>query len=329
MRPDGSEAAVVEVAKPDDDLLHTLELISLAAAGLAAGGLVLALLLGFVVARRTTQPLAALADGARAVSRGELDVQVNVRGKDEVGELGRAFNRMTADLTGAREQLVRAERVAAWREIAQRIAHEIKNPLTPIQMAVETLQRAQAKGSDQFDALFPESAETILAEVARLKSIVAEFSSFARLPAPNLQACDLSELVDGALKLYAAAGVPLEREAAVGLPTVRADRDQVTQVLLNLLENARDAIGEKPGGLIRVRLRALEGSVELEVEDNGPGLSPEARDKIFTPYFTTKARGTGLGLAIVHRIVSDHAGDIRVAAATTGGARFTVSLPRA
>lgn len=327
-RSDGTRAAAVEIVVPDERLANTLELISVATAGLAGGGLVLALVLGALVARRTSQPLAELADGARAVSRGELDVKVRARGRDEVGELGRAFNRMTADLAAARESLVRAERVAAWREIAQRIAHEIKNPLTPIQMAVETLQRAHDKGAESFDALFRESAQTILDEVARLKAIVAEFSSFARLPAPRLQPCDLGEIVESALALYAGGATPLERALAEDLPPVRADRDQVTQVLLNLLENARDAIGEKAGGAIRVGTRAVDGRVELVVADNGPGLTDEARAKLFTPYFTTKARGTGLGLAIVHRIVTDHGGEIRVDGAPGHGATFTVSLPR-
>jgi nitrogen fixation/metabolism regulation signal transduction histidine kinase len=303
-----------------------LALISLSAGALAAGGLALALLLGAAVARRTSQPLVELADGARAVSRGELEVQVRARGQDEVGELGRAFNKMTADLKGAREQLVRAERVAAWREIAQRIAHEIKNPLTPIQMAIETLERARKRGADGFDALFAESARTVLDEVARLKTIVAEFSSFARLPAPELAPCDLGEVVEAALALYAAGQVPLERELAAGLPKVRADRDQMMQVLVNLLENARDAIAAREDGRIHVRTRAVDGRVELEVADNGPGLSPEARDKLFTPYFTTKTGGTGLGLAIVHRIVTDHGGEIRIAG--EGGATFTIVLPR-
>jgi signal transduction histidine kinase len=328
-RPDGSRAAAVEILVSDQGLSDVLALISVAAAGLAVGGLALALLLGAVVARRTSRPLVELAGGAAAVARGELDVKVRAEGRDEVGELGRAFNRMTAELAAARESLVRAERVAAWREIAQRIAHEIKNPLTPIQMAVETLQRAQKKGAEQFDDLFAESAKTILDEVARLKAIVAEFSSFARLPAPRLQPCDLGEIVESALALYAAGNVPLERALDAGLPPVRADKDQVTQVLLNLLENARDAIGDRPGGLIRVRTTAIDGRVELAVADNGPGLTDEARAKLFTPYFTTKARGTGLGLAIVHRIVTDHGGEIRVDGSPGAGAVFTVRLPRA
>jgi signal transduction histidine kinase len=327
-RADGTLAAKVEIAIPDDELEHTLELITFAAAGLGLGGLALALLLGAFVARRWSGPLGELADGARAVSRGQLDAKVAVRGSDEIGQLAAAFNTMTRDLATAREELVRAERVAAWREIAQRIAHEIKNPLTPIQMAIETLQRAQSKGVQQFDALFAESAQTILDEVARLKNIVAEFSAFARMPAPKLQRCDLGEIVEAALALYAGA-VPLDRQLSSELPPALADRDQVTQVLVNLLENAREAVGPQQSGKIRVTTRAVDGRVEIEIADNGPGLGEDARARIFTPYFTTKPKGTGLGLAIVHRIVTDHGGEIRVGGAPGEGAVFTVAFPRA
>jgi two-component system nitrogen regulation sensor histidine kinase NtrY len=360
-RADGTIAARVEITIPNDDLERTLALISFAAAGLGLGGLALALLLGAFVARRWSRPLGELADGARAVARGQLDTHVEVVARDEVGELATAFNAMIRDLRTAREELVRAERVAAWREIAQRIAHEIKNPLTPIQMAIETLQRAYRRAQatqatpttptaraagdnpsdgsggppsravvgEQFDALFGESAQAILDEVGRLKHIVAEFSSFARMPAPKLAPCDVGELVEAALALYSGA-VPLERALATGLPPALADRDQVTQVIMNLLENARDAIAAgSDGGRITVATRVSNGRVEIEVADSGPGLSDEARAKLFTPYFTTKAKGTGLGLAIVHRIVSDHGGEIRVGGAVGQGAVFTVALPRA
>jgi signal transduction histidine kinase len=330
-RGDSSVAAFVEFWESRAELEQRLESLTLGAALAAIIGLVLASLGGALVARRFSRPLGRLADGARAVSRGELDTQVPVRGRDEVGELGAAFNTMTRDLRAAREELVRAERVAAWREIAQRIAHEIKNPLTPIQMAIETLQRAQLKGPGVFDALFAESAETILDEVSRLKHIVAEFSSFARMPQPVLRPCAVGEVVEAALKLYAGA-VPVEQELDPALPPALADRDQLTQVLLNLVENAREAVTSQPaGGRIHVRTRSGAGGerVELEVADDGPGIPEEARARLFTPYFTTKARGTGLGLAIVHRIVSDHGGEIRVGGAPGTGAVFTVSLPRA
>ena len=324
---DGQPAARVEIAVSDDELAGIRSFIAWASAALAVGGVVLSLLFGAVVARRITDPLRELADGARAVASGRLDAAVAVRTRDEVGELAATFNGMTRDLATAREELVRAERVAAWREIAQRIAHEIKNPLTPIQMAIETLQRAHKKGAPQFEALFGESAQTILDEVARLKRIVAEFSSFARMPQPTLAPVDISEVVDGALALYKGGTTPLTLSLSRGLPPALADKEQLTQVVINLVENARDAVAG--GGDIRVSTRLADGRVELEVADGGPGLSDEARAKLFTPYFTTKARGTGLGLAIVHRIVSDHGGEIRVGSAPGAGAVFTVALPRA
>jgi nitrogen fixation/metabolism regulation signal transduction histidine kinase len=329
--PGGSAPVVarVEVAVPDDELARTLAFIGWAAVALVLGGLALALFLGNLVAKRISAPAIELAEAARSVSRGRLDIRVPVRTRDEIGELAGTFNDMTRDLLAARDELVRAERVAAWREIAQRIAHEIKNPLTPIQMAIETLQRAQKKGDPRlFDELFAESSRTILDEVARLKHIVAEFSSFARLPAPRLGPCDVGEVVEATLALYAGE-TPVERELAPSLPPARADRDQLVQVLLNLVENARDAVGGAAGGRIVVRTRAAGERVEVEVADTGSGLSDEARAKLFTPYFTTKAKGTGLGLAIVHRIVSDHGGEIRVANGSERGAVFTVALPRA
>ncbi len=325
--PDGEPAARVEIAVSNDNLDDALRVIGRGAAALAVGAFVLALLFGALVARRITEPLRELADGANAVAGGSLDASVPVRTRDEVGELAATFNAMTRDLASARDELVRAERVAAWREIAQRIAHEIKNPLTPIQMAIETLQRARARSATQFDALFGESAQTILDEVGRLKRIVHEFSSFARMPAPSLAPVDVSENVDAALALYKGGELALELTLPRDLPRALADKEQLTQVVINLVENARDAVGGK--GCIRVVTRSVDGAVELEVADDGPGLSDEARARLFTPYFTTKPRGTGLGLAIVHRIVTDHGGEIRVGGAPGQGAVFTVSLPRA
>ncbi len=325
--PDGEPAARVEIAVSNDRLEDDLARIGWASAALAVGGFVLALLFGAIVARRITGPLRELADGVDAVAGGSLDTSVPVRTRDEVGELAATFNGMTRDLKGAREELLRAERVAAWREIAQRIAHEIKNPLTPIQMAIETLQRAHQRSASQFDALFGESAQTILDEVGRLKRIVQEFSSFARMPAPTLAPVDVSEVVDSALALYKGGDTALELTLPRDLPHALADKEQLTQVVINLVENARDAVAGAGG--IRVATRAAEGRVELEVADDGPGLGDEARAKLFTPYFTTKPRGTGLGLAIVHRIVSDHGGEIRVGGAPGRGAVFIVALPLA
>ncbi len=163
--------------------------------------------------------------------------------------------------------------------------------------------------------------------MARLKHIVAEFSGFARMPEPKLAPVAVHELVEGALALYAGGEVSIARDLAPA--TVRGDRDQLQQVLLNLLENARDAVAQAGRGDIAVRTRRAGDRVEIEVADSGPGISEEARARLFTPYFTTKKQGTGLGLAIVHRIVTDHGGEIRVGANEGGGAVFVVALPAA
>jgi len=326
-RPDGTLAAQVALSLPGDELERTLELVTMATVGLGIGGLALALLFGAVLARRWSTPVAELADAAHRLARGDLGATVEPRGSDELGRLGRAWNGMLTDLRGAREQLVRAERIAAWRDIAQRIAHEIKNPLTPIQMAIETLTRAYQRRdtSDAFERLFSESAATILDEVQRLKGIVSEFSNFARMPAPSLGPLDVNEVVESALRLYATNDTPPRRELAPSLPTAHADRDQIAQVLINLLENARDAVAAS-GAAITVRTLTVDGRPAFEIADGGPGLSDETKARLFTPYFTTKPKGTGLGLAIVHRIVTDHGGEIRVTSTLGQGATFLVVL---
>jgi len=330
--PDGKDTASLELAVSSAQLQRVLHQITIAALLLAGAAMLVTMLLAFVVARRMTRDLDQLVAASQAAARGDLEHRVEVRARDEIGELGQAYNAMMEDLKTSKDRLVRAERIAAWQEIARRLAHEIKNPLTPIQMAMETLRKTYDKKHPSFDEAFEESTRTVLEETARLKRIVGEFSEFARLPKPQPAPCDLNELVASALSLYEGA-LPIERRLADGLPEIQCDRDQITQVLLNLLENARDALSEREGGSaggrILVATEAAPGDrVRLIVEDNGPGIPPTVREKLFTPYFTTKQGrgGTGLGLATVHRIVSDHNGHIEVAEAATGGARFTIEL---
>jgi nitrogen fixation/metabolism regulation signal transduction histidine kinase len=237
---------------------------------------------------------------------------------------------MTRELGDSKDRLIHAERVAAWQEIARGLAHELKNPLTPIQMSVETLRKTWTAQHPSFGEIFEESTHTVLEEVQRLKKIIGEFSQFARLPQPDRRECDLNEIVGGALALYRGA-IKVVPELDRALPAVTVDRDQLTQVVLNLLENARDAIASKGSdesvGRIVVKTRGKAGAVELEVEDNGPGFEPTLKEKMFTPYYTTKQTGTGLGLAIVRRIVVEHGGRIDAFSAPGRGARFVVELP--
>jgi two-component system nitrogen regulation sensor histidine kinase NtrY len=328
--PDGVPVAIVEVAVSDGGLQELLRDITLTSALLALGALGAVVLTGLFVARRTARDLDRLVEGSLAASRGDLDHRVPVRSKDEVGAVAAAFNFMMDDLKSSKEKLVIAERIAAWQEIARRLAHEIKNPLTPIQMAMDTLRKSWKKQHPSFEEILEESTRTVLEEADRLKKIVAEFSDFARMPKPELARVDLNEIVRYALSLYQGAD-KVESSLAADLPEIDGDKGQLQQVLLNLVENARDALGTRDDGRITVTTKRGDANDRalLIVEDNGPGVPSELKDKVFVPYFTTKQAkgGTGLGLAIVHRIVSDHGGRITISDTRDRGARFTIELP--
>ena len=327
---DGKPAAILEIAVSDGDMASVLRKLTYTSAGLAIAALGVVVLIGLFVARRTARDLDLLVEGSLAASRGDLDHRVPVRSKDEIGAVASAFNFMMEDLRTSKERLVIAERIAAWQEIARRLAHEIKNPLTPIQMAMDTLRKTWKKQHPSFGEILEESTATVLEEADRLKRIVSEFSDFARMPKPEFQRIDLNEVIRSSLTLYQGA-VPLEIKLLDKLPQIDADKGQVSQVVLNLVENARDAIGQRDGGKIGVATQMGEAGdrVVFVVEDNGPGVPSDLKDKVFAPYFSTKLNkgGTGLGLAIVHRIVSDHGGRITVSERPGGGARFTIELP--
>jgi two-component system nitrogen regulation sensor histidine kinase NtrY len=321
------------VASPRASLDATLRDVRRLGLGLAAAALLAAVAASFAFAARIARPVSELAEGARRVAGGDLETAVRAQGEDEVAELALAFNRMTAELRDSRDRLLQAERVAAWREMARRLAHELKNPLFPIQLSIETLRRAldhegETEGSAQpFRTLFRESSETILQELAALRRIIEEFSQFARMPQPELRPTDVNEVVGRVLDLYRprANGVALEADLAPGLPPVPADADLLARALGNLMGNAFDAMAA--GGVLRVRTAPEPEGVRIEVEDTGPGLTDDQRTRLFTPYYTTKRGGTGLGLAIVQGIVSDHGGRIQVRSNPGEGTTFTLLLP--
>lgn len=330
--------ANLRVYVPRTELVQWREALWTTAAIIAGAVVGVALLLGFFVARRMSKPLEALARAAADVALGHRDRDVPVpRGNDEVAQLTRAFNQMTHDLVRSEDRLRQSERVAAWREIARRIAHEIKNPLSPIQMSIEMLKKVWDRKHPDFEKIFHESTATILEEVGRMKRIVSEFSDFARMPSPRPVPTDLGELAAGVVTLVreTAPTVDVVVHAAPDL-VVRLDPDQWRQALLNLTKNAIEAVVADRAGAGRDRVR---GNVEVRVEpdgqrgvrvvvtDNGAGMSAETKKKLFTPYYTTKAAGTGLGLAIVHRIVEEHEGSIQVDSELGVGTRFVVRVP--
>jgi two-component system nitrogen regulation sensor histidine kinase NtrY len=225
--------------------------------------------------------------------------------------------------------LMRAQKVAAWGEVARKLAHEIKNPLTPIQLSAQRIRKAYIKSAPDFEKILTECSEAIVREVDALKDLVDEFAEFARLPAANLVPTSLHEVVDGALSLYDGlfAEVRIERRFAAELPLLRLDAGQMKRVVINLVDNAIEATDQKGLVVLETAYDSGEGRVRLVVADDGPGISPEDRDRLFVPNFSTKKRGSGLGLAIVSRIVQEHHGQIRALDNAPRGARFVVELP--
>ena len=225
--------------------------------------------------------------------------------------------------------LIRAQKVAAWREVARRLAHEIKNPLTPIQLCAERLRRHFSTAPAQTQELVEECTTTIVGEVESLKGLVDEFSQFARMPAPRAAPTDLHALLTEVLALYEGifTDVVLRTQFAGSLPRIAVDAEQIRRVLLNLIDNAIEAM--ERSGVIQIETHhdKAESIVRVVVADNGPGIPPTERDKLFLPYYSTKRRGSGLGLAIVRRIVAEHGGSIDVSDNDPRGTRFTVELP--
>ncbi|MBZ5640266.1 MAG: HAMP domain-containing protein [Acidobacteriia bacterium] len=231
---------------------------------------------------------------------------------------------MVEDLT----ELLRAQRAAAWSEVARRLAHEIKNPLTPIQLAAQRLRKKFQEGAEDLPEVVADATATVEREVGALKNLVDEFSRFARMPEPVPRPVEFRAVIDAVLALYRGVqGIRWEVETSRDLGLVRVDGEQLRRALINLIDNALTAMDQSGTVRITARRYAGPGSLRVEVADTGPGIPPGDRDRLFLPYFSTKRRGTGLGLAIVHRVVTDHQGSIRVEDNRPRGARFVIEIP--
>ncbi|MBI5512796.1 MAG: HAMP domain-containing protein [Deltaproteobacteria bacterium] len=311
------------------------------AAALGAG------LVGALLARAFTRRLSLVARAAGRVGAGDLSVRVRPHGDTEVDALIRAFNLMVEELALSRERIDYLQRLAGWQEFARRLAHEIKNPLTPIQLAVQEAARKYQGDDARYRRTLDTAREVVEEEVGTLRRLVTAFSDFAKLPEVKPSPGDLSEFLRDAAGSRAfldeAAGASRRDDVAVvfDAPTepipVRIDRMMLRRAFENLVRNAVQALEARaqkggPGGTVWVRARlhtTREGEAQawLVVEDDGPGIPPEQRGKVWDPYFTTRAEGTGLGLAIVRKIALDHDGDVGLEARSGGGARFVLTLP--
>ena len=313
-------------------VLLTRRIVTIAAV-VAAVALLVGLLVSLWVAARITRPVEELAEGAREVATGRWDTRIGVRGTDEIAQLGTAFNDMTRTLAVQKERLVQTERVAAWRELARRLAHELRNPLFPMQITVENMQRAKQLEAKQFLEVFNESTATLKTELANLNTIVGRFSDFSKMPTPEFTKVNVNEILRAAVRLFEAqfnaVGKPTittEFFLTEPLPEIDADADLLHKAFQNLVLNALDAM--PAGGTLTLRTFTRERNIRIELADTGKGLTPEECSRLFTPYYTTKQQGTGLGLAIVQSVVSDHRGTISVTSDEGRGTSFKIDLPQ-
>jgi len=325
--------AVLLLGSPQRELVLLQRQILKTAAAVALAAILIGLLVSWWVSKRITRPVEELANGARDVASGRWDTHIDVQGKDEVGQLAGAFNDMTRTLAAQKEKLVQTERVAAWRELARRLAHELRNPLFPMQITLENLQRARQLGPTQFQEVFNEATATLKAELANLNSIVGRFSDFSKMPAPHFARVNVNETLRNAVRLFepqfTAVGKPAittEYFLTESLPEIDADPDLLHRAFQNLVLNALDAM--PAGGTLTLRTADGDETVRIEVSDTGKGLTPEECSRLFTPYYTTKQLGTGLGLAIVQSVIADHHGTIAVSSEEGRGATFKIQLPK-
>jgi nitrogen fixation/metabolism regulation signal transduction histidine kinase len=299
---------------------------------------------GILLARNVSTRIVRLADATRRVGAGDLTIRVAETGTDEVGDLARAFNRMLAEIEATRARIEYLQRIGAWQEMARRLAHEIKNPLTPIQLAVEEVHERYGGDDASYRSLLNATLEVVEAEVGTLRRLVGEFSDFARLPQAVLEPGDLAAFlreqasqalfteetfVDGGKEGVAPPQITVAFDVPPGEARANLDKQMLRRALINLIRNSAQAIRDqsRTEGKVRVSLQRSGDFWSIDIDDDGPGIPAESRERIFDPYVTTKHDGTGLGLAIVKKVIVEHGGIISALESPLGGARVRVTIP--
>lgn len=299
--------------------------------------IVCALILAVIVARRITKRVTVLAEATRRLGGGDMNVTVPRESQDEVGELVEAFNKMVEDLRRSRERIDYLKRIGAWQEFARRLAHEIKNPLTPIRLAAQEVHRSYEGDDANFARKLSDAKEIIEEEVDTLRRLVGEFSSFAKLPSAALEPADLNDFVADLQPAIATVAVDVfpseprpqttvELSEQTPLP-VRIDAMMLKRCIDNLVRNALQAMRDHDGSTVVVSVEHVGDEAVIAVEDDGPGIPEADWESIFDPYFTTKSDGTGLGLAIVKKVILEHEGSIACEKSSLSGARMAIRLP--
>ena len=310
-------------------LRQELTSVSVAVINIYVVLVVLSVIIAIFLSKRITKPIVDVQERIRSIDLGKSNQRVEYKGDDEIAELVNEYNLMLEELSISATRIAKSERESAWREMARQVAHEIKNPLTPMKLSVQLLERSQRNGDPDFNERFENTARTLIEQIDSLSSIASEFSQFARMPEGRIELVNLNERINQSVELFRDTTTTKINfsEPAGRTVTIMADNERMLQVFNNLIKNAIQAIPKKRKGHIDISLRCFKGRAVVEVCDNGTGISPETEKKLFQPNFTTKTSGTGLGLAIVKNIVEDAGGAIWFYSKEGKGTSFFVSFP--
>jgi len=287
------------------------------------------ILIAVYLSNRITEPLHLVQQRIHDIGLEKTNQRVEYNGNDEIAELVNEYNRMLDELGRSAVLLAKSERESAWREMARQVAHEIKNPLTPMKLSVQLLERSQRNNDPDFDQRFSNVTRTLIEQIDSLSSIASAFSQFAKMPEARTELVDVAERIKQSVQLFKESTFT---KVSVDYPSdkpiyIIADNERMLQVFNNLIKNAIQSIPKNREGKIVVSLRKLRGRVIIEIKDNGSGISPEMEKKLFQPNFTTKTSGTGLGLAIVKNIVEEAEGSIWFQSKVGKGTSFFISFP--
>jgi len=313
------------------DLREELTNVSVTVINIFVVIIIISILIAFYLSNRITKPLLIVQQRIHNIDIGKSNQRVEYEGDDEIAELVNEYNLMLDELSISTARLAKSEREGAWREMARQVAHEIKNPLTPMKLSMQLLERSLHNGDADFTERFENTSRTMIEQIDSLSSIASEFSQFARMPEGHIEIVNLNERINQSVELFRDTTTTLIsfNEPAGRVVNIVADNERMLQVFNNLIKNALQAIPKKRKGRVRISLRCFKGRAIVEVEDNGIGISPETESKLFQPNFTTKTSGTGLGLAIVKNIVEEAGGAIWFYSKAGRGTSFFVSFPLA
>ncbi len=281
---------------------------------------------GLIVANRVSRPIETLTDATHKVAGGELNIHLPSKGDSEVSNLMRSFNVMTKRLKESREELARVERELAWREMARQVAHEIKNPLTPMKLTIQQLRQARKDRSHDFDKTFDAITRMVLEQIETLDKIASEFSRFARFPVSQKEPVNVNEVLRRAITIFPQKnGVDFQTKFDDTIPVISADPEELQRAFINIIRNSIQAMPD--GGTLKITTEFRNGLIRIKISDTGTGISPEVRARLFEPNFSTKTDGMGLGLAIVKRTISELDGTINITSGEDSGTTVTISLP--